>query len=107
MVLPGVLSSELWREAACHVAPAKVSLPWLAVFLRGVGAYWLVCLAVWLGLSTDDAAGRMMGLFFPVLCFVVIGYEHCIANMFFITLAMMLGAPVTAAASASNIRVAR
>ena len=95
--LPGVLSSELWREAACNVAQAKVSMPWLTVFLRGVGANWLVCLAVWLGLSTDDAAGRMMGLFFPVMCFVVIGYEHCIANMFFIPLGMMLGAPVTAA----------
>ena len=97
VVLPGVLSSELWREAACNVAQAKVSMPWLTVFLRGVGANWLVCLAVWLGLSTDDAAGRMMGLFFPVMCFVVIGYEHCIANMFFIPLGMMLGAPVTAA----------
>ena len=96
VVLPGVLSSELWREAACNVAQAKVSMPWLTVFLRGVGANWLVCLAVWLGLSTDDAAGRMMGLFFPVMCFVVIGYEHCIANMFFIPLGMMLGAPVTA-----------
>lgn len=53
VVLPGVLSSELWREAACNVAQAKVSMPWLTVFLRGVGANWLVCLAVWLGLSTD------------------------------------------------------
>ena len=84
-------------EAESNVAQAKVSMPWLTVFLRGVGANWLVCLAVWLGLSTDDAAGRMMGLFFPVMCFVVIGYEHCIANMFFIPLGMMLGAPVTAA----------
>ena len=97
VVLPGVLSSEMWREAACNIAQAKVSLPWSTVFLRGVGANWLVCLAVWLGLSTDDAAGRMMGLFFPVMCFVVIGYEHCIANMFFIPLGMLLGAPVSAA----------
>lgn len=50
VVLPGVLSSEMWREAACNIAQAKVSLPWSTVFLRGVGANWLVCLAVWLGL---------------------------------------------------------
>ena len=37
VVLPGVLSSELWREAACNVAQAKVSMPWLTVFLRGGG----------------------------------------------------------------------
>lgn len=97
VVLPGMLSSELWREAACNVAQAKVSMPWMAVFLRGVGANWLVCLAVWLGLSANDAAGRMLGLFFPIMCFVVIGYEHCIANMFFIPLGMMLGAPVSVA----------
>ncbi len=54
VVLPGVLSSELWREAACNMAQAKVSMPWLTVFLRGVGANWLVCLAVWLGMSADD-----------------------------------------------------
>lgn len=97
VVLPGVLSSGLWQGAACDIAQAKVSMPWLTVFLRGVGANWLVCLAVWLGLSANDAAGRMLGLFFPIMCFVVIGYEHCIANMFFIPLGMMLGAPVSAA----------
>ena len=97
VVLPGVLSSEMWREAACNIAQAKVSLPWSTVFLRGVGANWLVCLAVWLGMSANDVPGRMLGLFFPIMCFVVIGYEHCIANMFFIPLGMLLGAPVSAA----------
>ena len=97
VVMPGVLSSEMWREAACNIAQAKVSMPWLTVFLRGVGANWLVCLAVWLGLCANDATGRILGLFFPIMCFVAIGYEHCIANMFFIPLGMMLGAPVSVA----------
>lgn len=95
VVLPGVLSNHMWHEAACSIAQTKTSLPWITIFLRGVGANWLVCLAVWLGMSANDAAGRMAGLFFPVMCFVVIGYEHCIANMFFIPLGMMLGAPVS------------
>ena len=94
VVLPGVLSSEMWREAACNIAQTKVSLPWGTVFLRGVGANWLVCLAVWLGMSANDVPGRMIGLFFPIMCFVVIDYEHCIANMFFIPLGMMQGAEV-------------
>lgn len=68
---------------------------WLTVFLRGVGANWLVCLAVWLGLSANDVAGRLLGLFFPIMCFVAIGYEHSVANMFFIPLGMMHGASVT------------
>ena len=53
------------------------------------------CLAVWLGLSANDVAGRLLGLFFPIMCFVAIGYEHSIANMFFIPLGMMHGASVT------------
>ncbi|MFQ7502056.1 MAG: formate/nitrite transporter family protein [Alistipes finegoldii] len=96
VVLPGVLSSEMWREAACNIAQAKVSLPWSTVFLRGVGANSLVCLAVWLGMS-QRRAGTYAGAVFPIMCFVVIGYEHCIANMFFIPLGMLLGAPVSAA----------
>lgn len=95
--LPGMLSADAWESAATGIAEAKVSMPWLTVFLRGIGANWLVCLAVWLGMSANDAAGRMMGLFFPVMCFVAIGYEHSIANMFFIPLGMMHGASVTIA----------
>ena len=93
--LPGMLSAEAWRSAAVGIAEAKVSMPWLTVFLRGVGANWLVCLAVWLGLSANDVAGRLLGLFFPIMCFVAIGYEHSVANMFFIPLGMMHGASVT------------
>ncbi|WP_296902514.1 formate/nitrite transporter family protein, partial [uncultured Megasphaera sp.] len=93
VVLPGVLSSEMWREAACNIAQAKVSLPWSTVFLRGVGANWLVCLAVWLGMSANDVPGRMLGLFFPIMCFVVIGYEHCIANMTLMDLALAVPHP--------------
>lgn len=95
VVLPGVLTAEAWHNAAVSVAETKVSMPWMTVFLRGVGANWLVCLAVWLGLSANDATGRILGLFFPVMCFVAIGYEHSIANMFFIPLGMMSGASVS------------
>ena len=89
--LPGMLSAEAWRSAAVGIAEAKVSMPWLTVFLRGVGANWLVCLAVWLGLSANDVAGRLLGLFFPIMCFVAIGYEHSVANMFFIPLGILTG----------------
>lgn len=95
VTLPGVLSTDAWHDAAVNIAQAKTSMPWLTVFLRGVGANWLVCLAVWLGLSANDTTGRIMGLFFPVMCFVVIGYEHSVANMFFIPLGMMNGAVVS------------
>ena len=69
-------------------------MPWHVVLLKGIGANWLVCLAVWLGMSSRGTAGKILGLWFPVMCFVAIGYEHSVANMFFIPLGMMQGAEV-------------
>lgn len=93
--LTGVTAAAPWDEAVRGIAATKTSLPWHVVFLRGIGANWLVCLAVWLGMSARSAAGKLLGLWFPVMCFVAIGYEHSIANMFFIPLGMMQGADVT------------
>ena len=87
--LTGVAASEPWNEAIRNIALAKVSMPWHVVLLKGIGANWLVCLAVWLGMCSRGAAGKILGLWFPVMCFVAIGYEHSIANMFFIPLGMI------------------
>lgn len=89
---------EPWRSAYVRIAETKVSMTWLVVFLRGVGANWLVCLAVWMGLSAKTVSGKIMALWFPIFCFVALGFEHSIANMFFIPLGMMEGANVTVGA---------
>ena len=90
----GIFDAGPWAEASRGIAETKTSLPWMTVFLRGVGANWLVCLAVWLGMSAKNASGRIIGLWFPVMGFVALGYEHSIANMFFIPLGMLYGADV-------------
>ena len=56
------------------------------------GAIWLVCLAVWLANASDDIIGKIFGIWFPIMAFVTIGFEHSVANMFFIPLGMFLGA---------------
>ncbi len=93
--LTGVVAADPWHSAIKEIATAKVSMPWSTVFLKGIGANWLVCLAVWLGMSSLSTAGKFIGLWFPVMCFVAIGYEHSIANMFFIPLGMLQGADVS------------
>lgn len=93
--LPGLLALSPWREAIVGVAEKKVALPFAEAFLRGIGANWFVCLAVWLGLSSGSAIGRMLGLWMPVMAFVTMGFEHSIANMFFIPAGMLEGAHVT------------
>lgn len=93
--LPGLVSGEPYASSVVRVAEVKTSLPWLTVFLRGVGANWCVCLAVWLAMSGRRLTEKMIACWVPVMAFVTLGYEHCIANMFFIPLGMMQGADVT------------
>jgi len=55
-----------------------------AFFFRGIGCNWLVCLAVMMAAASKDIGGKVLGIFFPIMAFVASGYEHCIANMYFI-----------------------
>ena len=77
---------------ATAVATAKVGLAWDQAFIRAIGCNWLVCLAVWLANASDDIIGKIVGIWFPIMAFVTIGFEHSVANMFFIPLGMFLGA---------------
>lgn len=90
----GLTAVEPYHSAIIKVAESKVSMGWMSVFLKGVGANWCVCLAVWLALSGRNLIEKMAGCWFPVMAFVALGYEHSIANMFFIPLGMMEGACV-------------
>lgn len=90
----GLTSADPWHSAVISIAEAKVSMPWVTVFLKGIGANWCVCLALWLAMAGHTLIEKMAACWLPVMMFVVLGYEHCIANMFFIPLGMMEGADV-------------
>lgn len=93
----GLTAGAPYHDAIVNMAVAKTSLPWMVCLIKGIGANWCVCLAVWLALAGHTLAEKALGCFLPVMAFVVLGYEHCIANMFFIPLGMMEGAPVSVA----------
>lgn len=95
VIATGIMDGNPYRSAVTGMAVTKTSLPWLTVFTRGIGANWCVCLAVWLALSGHDLVEKMAGCWFPVMAFVALGYEHSVANMFFIPTGMMLGADVS------------
>lgn len=65
-------------------AQAKVALSFGDSLLRGILCNLLVCLAVWMAMAADDAAGKILAIFFPILLFVLCGFEHCVANMYYI-----------------------
>lgn len=53
-------------------------------FFRGIGCNWLVCLTVMMAIASKDIAGKVLAIFFPIMAFVTSGFEHAIANMYFI-----------------------
>jgi formate/nitrite transporter len=66
------------------VAAAKASLPWGNAFVLGIFCNLLVCAAIYLGLTAKDTAGKILGIFLPIVAFVVAGFEHCVANMYYV-----------------------
>lgn len=79
-------------QTAVATAQTKVTLTFPDAFLRGILCNILVCIAVWVSFSAEDVAGKIIGLFMPILLFVVSGYEHCVANMYFIPAGMFVSA---------------
>lgn len=91
-----MLTVEPWKSAIVKIAEAKAnSMTWWTVFFKAVGANWCVCLAVWLALSGKTLGEKILACWIPVGAFVALGFEHCIANMFFIPAGMFGGAEVT------------
>jgi len=68
----------------------KVNLTFLEAFCRGTLCNWLVCLAIWIATSARTTIGKIFSVLFPIMAFVSSGFEHSIANMFFIPLGLWL-----------------
>ncbi len=63
---------------------------WSQAFSRAILCNWLVCMALWLAKSADEAIGKMAACFFPAMAFIAIGFEHSIANWFLIPMGFLL-----------------
>ncbi len=78
-----------------NLANGKLKYPFETVFIKGIGANALVCLGTWMGYAGKDIIGKSIGIWVPVMLFVTLGYEHSIANMFFIPAAIYCGADIS------------
>ena len=90
-------------ETVVATAAAKCNLSFAAGFLRGILCNVLVCLGVWMAFAGKTVSCKIIGLFFPVMCFVICGYEHCIANMFYIPAGLMAAGRVDIVAEGLSI----
>lgn len=74
------------------IAAAKIALPFWSAFFSGVMCNVLVCLAIWMTLAGRSVVDKAVAIVLPISAFVAAGFEHSVANMYFIPLAMMIQA---------------
>lgn len=86
------LSGGLVGVKALGIAQAKLELGWTEAFVRGILCNILVCLAVWISMGGRSVTDKVLGILFPITAFVALGFEHCVANMYFLPAGWFLDA---------------
>jgi len=77
-------------RTAVQIAAAKCALPFWEAFFRGVLCNVLVCMAIWMAMAGRSVIDKAVAILFPISAFVAAGFEHSIANLYFIPLGMLL-----------------
>ena len=98
----GVLSGDAATKSIA-IAEAKASLDITSLIFRGILCNIIVVLAVWMATSAQDIISKIFACWFPIMLFVLCGFEHSVANMYFIPMGMILGAKVTMAQLIKNL----
>ncbi|MBC3901029.1 formate/nitrite transporter family protein [Acetobacterium malicum] len=89
------LYGEAMTAKAIGIAEAKVAIPLFPVIIRAIFCNILVVLAVWMQSGAKDVIGKIFAIWFPIMLFVLSGFEHSVANMFFIPMGILCGADIT------------
>ncbi|MGP0584629.1 formate/nitrite transporter family protein [Paenibacillus timonensis] len=87
----GLTASGPYLDKLVDMAGHKLDDSFLQAFVSGIGCNWLVALAVWLSYGADNMSGKILGIWFPTMAFVAIGFQHVVANMFLIPAAIFEG----------------
>lgn len=92
---------------ALNIAVAKVSLAFGQAVALGILCNALVCLAVWLTFSARSTVDKIVAIIFPITAFVAAGFEHSIANMYFVPIGLLIKAFDPAFVAASGVDLSR
>lgn len=87
----GLTHAQPVQATVIAMAQSKITMPFWASLVSGVGCNWLVGISVWLAMAAKDGAGKMLGIWLPIMAFVAIGFQHSIANCFLIPAAIFEG----------------
>jgi len=91
----GLLSGDPQAAFIAKVAAIKMGAPFAQIFVRGILANWLVCLALWTASRANGDGAKLALIFWCLFAFVTSGYEHSIANMSLLSLALFLPHPAS------------
>lgn len=84
------LNGETVATSMVSVAAGKVTPDWVTLFFRGILCNIFVCLAVWIGFAGRTVVDKVVGILLPISAFVACGFEHCVANMYFLPMGAMM-----------------
>ena len=98
-------SGDLLGAVTIKIAASKAGLSFESAFVLGIMCNWLVCLAVWMAWAANDVAGKIAAMFFPIWLLVASGFEHSIANMYYIPAGIVAKGVDSIAAKALEIGV--
>lgn len=71
------------------IAIGKIKLTFIKAIILGILCNWLVCLAIWMSIGAKNMIGKTFAIFFPIMLFIISGYEHSIANMYYISIGII------------------
>lgn len=94
IVYSGLLENDA-LDLALRIGAVKTTFSFGVAFTRAILCNIIVVIAVWLGAAAQDIASRILATWFPIMLFVISGYEHSIANMFFFSLAKFAGLDIS------------
>ena len=89
-------------ETMVQIARSKIALDPVSALARGVLCNVLVCLAVWLCMGARSVADKILAILFPISAFVACGFEHSVANMYFLPIGWALAAGTSAPLSVTD-----
>ncbi|NTV50834.1 MAG: formate/nitrite transporter family protein [Geobacteraceae bacterium] len=102
-----MFETRLWEqgsvaENAIRTATVKCQLSFSAAFTRGIFCNWLVCLAVFMATAAKDITGKIFACYVPIMTFVTSGFEHSIANMYYIPTGLLISNEISSPNPALN-----
>lgn len=97
------LNNNLMKDTIINLALGKINQDWFVLFLKAIMCNFFVALAAWIGFASTSITDKVIGTILPVSAFVAVGFEHCIANMFFLPFGLLLSNEITIAGILYNL----